>query len=151
MLLQTKTFTEQEPPCAAFTSITLRLMLLNVCWILPIQAVSCNYILKQGLCTRGNKVCLWEGPQTSHCLYNRNCWRPCSSCWHAYRRMYTRHIAPMGIPKAHSNIQYFSSYIKYFMRHCSLGDTELQSSARLDSCFAAVSFHSCKQKSVGAE
>lgn len=97
------------------------LMLLNVFWILPIQAVSCNYIVKQGLFTRGNKVYLWEGPQTSHCLYNRNCWRPFSSCWQAYRHMHTCYMPLVGIPKAHSNIQYFCSHIKYFMRHRSPG------------------------------
>lgn len=135
MLLQPKTFTEQEPPCAAFTSTTLRLMPLNVCWILPIQAVGCNYIVKQGLCTRENKACLWEGPQASRCLYNRRCRQPFSSCWHAYRRMHARRVPPTGTPKAHSNIQCSCSYTKYFMRRCSPGDTELQSSPRLDSCF----------------
>lgn len=95
----TRTFTEQKPPCVVFMSITLPLMLLNISWISPIQAVSCNYGVKQGLCSRGNKACLWEGPQTSSCVYNRKCWQPFSSCWHAYRRVHTPHMPPLGIPK----------------------------------------------------
>ena len=145
MLLQTKNLHRARAPCAAFTSITLRLMLVSVCWIPPIQAVSRNYMVKQGLCTRGNKVCLWEGPQTSHSLYNRNRWRPFSSCWHAYRCTHTHHMPPVGIPKAQSDIPCFCSYTRYFMRHRSPGDTELRPSAQLHSCFAAVSFPTCKQ------
>lgn len=101
----------------------LPLMLLNICWIAPIQAVSCNYRAKQGLCSRGNKVSLWEGPQTSSCLYNRKCWRPFRSCWHACRRVHTPHMAPLGIPKACSDIQYFCSFTEYLLRHSSLRDT----------------------------
>lgn len=94
------------------------LLLLNVCWRLPLQPVSCNYIVKQGLCSRGNKVCLQYEPWTSHCMYNRNCWRPFSSCWHAYRHA---HVPPMGIPQAHSKIQFSDSYTGHFVRHCSPG------------------------------
>lgn len=51
-------------------------------------------------------------------MYNRNCWRPFSSCWHAYRHA---HVPPMGIPQAHSKIQSSDSYTGHFVRHCSPG------------------------------
>lgn len=121
----------------AFVSITLWLILLNVCWILPLPTISCT--VKQRLCIRGNKVCLQEGPWTSHCMYNRTCWKPFSSYWHAYRYAHLPHTTFGNSSNTLKNPVLWLLYRTICEALLPTGTA------------AVLSFHSCKQKHVGAE
>lgn len=58
--------------------------------------------------------------------------------------VHTCHTPLLGIPQTHSKIQFSGCCTGQFVRHCS-------PQGQLQPCFAVLSFHSCKQKHVGAE